>query len=122
VSGRWHLITDGGSIPTWIQTRTLNWAANLTINGDGYSTIRVPIQGDTVLNGGTGVDGQKLLLELTQDGAGNHSITLGSNFQFGSDFTSITFSVLPGMTDYVGLVYNATANKWRVVAYSRGYA
>jgi hypothetical protein len=121
VAGRWQFITDGGNLPSWVQTKELPWASTVLINGDGFTTIRIPILGDTILNGGSGVDGQKLVLELTQDPTGYHGITLGAKFQFGSDIPSLTFSILPGTTDYVGLIYNAPKDKWRVIAYSRGY-
>lgn len=121
VPGRWQSILEGGSVPTWVQTADLTWSPTMLLDASGITTLRVNLQGDTILNGGTGVDGQKLLLELTQGGTGNHAITLGTKFQFGTDITGIVFSILPGMTDYVGCVYNEPKDKWRVVAYSRGY-
>lgn len=122
VPGRWQSILDGGNLPSWVQTKSLPWASSILVNGDGITTLRIGILGDTTLNGGTGVDGQKLLLELTQEGVGNHAVTFGDKFQFGTDIPSVVLSILPGMTDYVGLVYSAPKDKWRIVAYSRGYA
>jgi hypothetical protein len=122
VPGRWLLVGgSGGNAAPWIQTKVQSWGSTMLINGDGFTTVRIPINGDSLIHMGTGTDGQKLVLELVQDSTGNHSITLGNKFKFGTDFTSITFSILPNVTDYLGLIYNAPHDEWRVVAYARGF-
>jgi hypothetical protein len=121
VAGRWRALQGSNASSSWLQNKILTWSPVVQIEAEAVTTIRIPIAGDTLLNMGMGSDGQKLVLELVQDAMGYHSITLGNKFHFGTDFTSITFSILPGSTDYVGLIYNSPTDQWRVVAYSRGF-
>lgn len=93
-----------------------------TINTDCSlsSHFYVTVAGDrTLANPTNAFDGQKIVWEITASGA-NRTITLGSNFAFGSDITGIT-SVISAKTDYIGAVYNSRAGKFHVIAYVKGY-
>lgn len=68
------------------------------------------------------VSGQKIVISFTASGA-SRTLALNSGtggFSFGSDITSLT-ATPDGTTDYVGCIYNVTANKWHVVSYSKGF-
>jgi hypothetical protein len=65
--------------------------------------------------------GQKVIWEITQDGTGTRTLTLGSNFALGTDITVVTLTTTASKTDFLGAIYNSTAGKWRVVAFAKGY-
>lgn len=101
---------------------TLTWQAVLSIASLDLKHVKVILAGATTLTIDSGVDGQRILLELIQDATGSRTLAFGgSNIVFGTDFTSITLTTTPSKTDYIGLVYNASSAKWRVVAFARGY-
>lgn len=73
----------------------------------------------TLANPANPTDGQRIAFELTASGA-DRTLTLGSAFAFGADITAIS-ATLSGKTDYLAAVYSASASKWRVVEYRKGY-
>lgn len=65
--------------------------------------------------------GQKIIIAFTASGA-NRTLALNAGtggFRFGTDVTALS-QTTQDKTDYVGCVYNATANKWDVIAYTKG--
>lgn len=106
--------------PNAVGTSTANGTTNL--DGNQKGTIQVSVTGDATINMiNGGADGQRLTLELKQDASGNHTVTLGTGFAWGADITSYTPTLTALMTDYIGLVYNATASTWRIIAIAKGY-
>ena len=67
--------------------------------------------------------GQKIVIVFVASG-GARTLTLptagAGDFAFGEDITKIT-QTTSGKTDYIGCIYDATAERWRVVAYAKGY-
>lgn len=96
-----------------------SWSASMTLTTLRCSVIRITLTGATALSLSPGEDGQKLLLELKQGGGG--SVSFDSTVAFGTDITGVTLSATTNATDYIGLVYNSTISKWRLIAFSRGY-
>lgn len=86
------------------------------------STVFVSVDAVTTINGPTsGYNGQKILFRLVQDGTG-HTVTFNTgagNFRFSVDIPSFTASVAT-LTDYVGVVYNSTANRWDILGVVKG--
>lgn len=73
---------------------------------------------------GTPSDGTKILFEIIQDAAGSRLVTWPATtggYAFGADVTSPTLSTGVNKVDYVGFIYNATANIWRCLAVAKGY-
>lgn len=68
-----------------------------------------------------GVDGQKILLRLRQDGTGNRTLAFGSGVRLGSDIPSVVLSTAANSLDYIGIVYNATDGEYDVVAVTKGF-
>ena len=97
------------------------WGATMTLTTLGYSEIRVVLAGATTVNLSAGYDGQKLLLTLVQDATGNRIVTWGTGIEWGVDVPAPTLTVVPNMTDYLGIFYSSSAAKWRGVSYARGY-
>lgn len=68
-------------------------------------------------------DGQRILYELTASAADRTpTFTTGSAgaFAFGTDITSIGV-IASGTTCFVGAVYRASVDRWRIVAVAKGY-
>lgn len=88
-------------------------ASTYTLTSTTNPTIGVP---------SNPIAGQKIVIAFTASGA-NRTLALNTGtggFRYGTDVTALTETV-SGKTDYVGAIYNSTANKWDVVAYAKGY-
>ena len=92
-----------------------------SVNVNGYDNIRFTMGASTTLSLTGAQDGQRLVLEFTQDGTGSRVLTLGSMFRFGTDITAVTLSTAANKTDKIGVIYNTTAAKFDVVAYIKGF-
>lgn len=79
------------------------------------------LTGPITINFSGGINGQKILLRLTQDATGGRVATWGTSIRLGTDIDVATLSTAAGKTDYIGFVYNATATKYDLIALSRGY-
>lgn len=99
--------------------KIIPWASSITIDPVATSTAIITLQNTTLINIADGLDRQRLLIELVQDNVGGRSVNWGTSVIFGDDITSIAPSVTPGKSDYIGLIF--VNNKWRIIAYSRGY-
>ena len=79
----------------------------------GNRTIAVP----------TGAaSGKRILIGHKASGA-DRTLDLNTGaggFRFGTDITGLT-ATTSGKTDYIGCIYNATDNKWDVIAVVKGY-
>lgn len=79
----------------------------------GNRTIAVPTNA---------ISGQEIIIAHIASGA-NRTLALNTGaggFRFGTDITGLT-ATTSGLTDYIKCIYNATASKWDVIAYVKGY-
>lgn len=84
--------------------------------------FRVTLAGNRTLGNPTNaVDGQKVVWELIQDATGSRTITLGSNFALGTSIAAVTLTTTASKRDFLGAIYNSTATKWYVIAFSKGF-
>lgn len=99
---------------TTSSTHSIDWSASdvirLTLN---HSITSFTITGAQ--------DGQKMILEVIQDGTGSRTITWPAAVRFGTDITSITLSTAAGKKDRIGLIYDGTASKYDVIAVVKGF-
>lgn len=132
----WHDVTSGGGIDyifnrnggSHLRCKNVNggrtpytYASTLTINLDVGDVVDVTLTGNPTINFAGGADGDKLVLRLKQDGTGSRTVTWGSMVRFGTDVTSPTLTTTASKTDMIGVVYNAAASKYDVVAVAKGY-
>ena len=75
----------------------------------------------TLANPTNPTDGQKVTWEIIQDATGSRTLTLGAKFALGTDISSTTLTTTASKRDFLGAVYNATADKWYVIAFVKGY-
>ncbi|MEW2451183.1 hypothetical protein AB0896_27120 [Streptomyces parvulus] len=115
------LHTPGITAPS--QVITLTDAATIATDASRGSHFKVTMAGNRTLGVPTNpTDGQRVVWEVVASG-GARTLALAAGaggFVFGSDITALTATV-SGKTDFIGAVYSATANAWRVVAYAKGY-
>jgi hypothetical protein len=98
------------------------FASVMNIDATSCDVMRIVLGADLTINVlNTGMDGQKLLLELTQDVTGGHAVTLGTGFTWGSDISVYDPSQIPGATDVIGIVRHAPSSSWRVIATAKGF-
>lgn len=97
------------------------YQASLSTSVAGVDVVRITLTGNITLGFTGGVDGQKFILELIQDGSGNRSVTYDTSVRFGSDITATVLSTAANKIDRIGVIYNATANKYDVIAFAKGY-
>lgn len=101
---------------------TLTDAATVATDASLGNHFRVTLEGNRTLGNPTNpVDGQKAIWEFVQDGVGNRTIALDTDFNFGTDVTGVTLSTAAGARDLMFAIYNSTAGVWDVLAFDRGY-
>jgi len=76
----------------------------------------------TLSNPTNSTNGKRIIWRIEQDATGGRTITLGNKFRLGTDITSVVLSTSPGITDYIGAIYNAQDDKWDVIAFVKGFA
>jgi hypothetical protein len=118
-TGVWKNIPQTSLQTTLVQTPT--YAANTTINWASGNIARITLTGNIAITNSGAYDGQKLLLELKQDGVGGRTVSFTSETRFGTDITSITLSSTANKIDKIGLIYNATDLKYDVIAFVKGF-
>ena len=93
----------------------------ITPNAVSATTLDVTVTGNVTINGPTnGYDGQKLTIRVNSDAS--HTVTLTGGpggFLFGTTIPSYTNTL--GATDYIGVIYRASAPGWDVVSLSQGF-
>ena len=114
--------------PAWINAVTSNinisapsWASSMTLTTNIYSTIRITLGGSTALTLSAGVDDQRLMIELKQDGTGTRLVSAWTNVAFSTDLPAIVLSTTINVTDYLLFVYNTTTAKWRFLSKNGGF-
>lgn len=86
---------------------------HFVLTAAGNRTIAVPTNP---------VDGQVIVIQHIASGSARTlALNTGTGgFAFGTDITALS-ATSSGLTDYIQCVYNSTANKWRVIAYVKGF-
>lgn len=104
---------------------TLTDAATIATDVSLSNHFRVTLAGNRTLGVPTNpYDGQKITWEIIQDATGSRTLTLASGtggFAFGTDITGITLTTTASKRDFLGAIYNATAQRWYVVAFTKGF-
>lgn len=101
---------------------TLTDGATIAVDASLGNYFRLNLTGDHTLGTPSNpVDGQRIVVEVTQGSGGTHLLTLNSSYAFSDDMTTITLSTAAGKKDLIGLIYNSTVSKWLVVAFIKGF-
>lgn len=108
-----NLVTSQVQLPGYAASKTIDWSLG--------NVARITLTGNITITNSGAYDGQKLMLELTQDGTGSRTVAWTSETRFGTDITTVTLTTTASKMDRIGLVYNATAGKYDVVAVVKGF-
>lgn len=102
--------------------QALTDAATIETDASTGTHFRVVLGGNRTLdNPSHAADGERVIWEIVQDATGSRILTLGSRFALGTDIAVVTLSTTPNTRDFLGAIYNSTANLWYVIAFAKGY-
>ena len=97
--------------------------STLTPNAALSNIFHIDATGDFTLDGpSNGVDGQRIVVRIKQDGTGSRILTLGTGIALGADIIAVTLSTGIDVTDYLGLIFNSLSNAWHVISFIKGFA
>lgn len=100
-------------------------AATIAVDASLGNTFRVTLGGNRTMGVPTNpTNGQRIMFEIIQDGTGSRTITFSGGaggFSYGTDITGVTLTTTASKRDFVGAVYNSTANTWYIIAFVKGY-
>jgi hypothetical protein len=121
------MIAAGGIAPTKITLATVVLTDGATVALDVISRAayyRLVAAGDRIITTPQNpLDGQKIIIQHVASG-GARTLTIQNGFafafRFGTDIPGLT-ATASGKTDYIGAIYNATDQRWDVVAYTKGF-
>jgi len=99
----------------------LAYAPTLVADFARADTIRVTLGGSPTLTLTSAADGQRCVLELTQDAVGGRVVSFGSEVRLGTDVGAIDLSSTPGLTDRLGFIYSTASRTFDLVAIAKGF-
>lgn len=101
-------------------------AATIATDASLGNVFTVTLGGNRTLGAPSNpTNGQKCIWSFKQDGTGSRTLSTAGGaggFRFGTDIASVSLSATPGVTDYMGAMYNGAAGVWDVLAFVRGLA
>lgn len=102
---------------------TLTYAATTLTNAGAGDIFKVTLTGNTILGNPTNAkNGQGIIWQITQGGAGSYTITLDTKFVIpDSATTPLAWSTAIGDMDIFAAIYDSTADKFFVVSMIPGY-
>lgn len=103
--------------------KTITFSSAITVDTATTTFGIITLTGNTTIDfAGATIDGQQILLRLTQDGAGGHVVTWGTSVAFSTDLpVSTPLTTTASKTDYVMLRFNAISGKYDFTAVMRGF-
>ena len=113
-------VEQGGLAPAVV---TLTDAATITVDASLGNDFRVTIAGNrTMGNPANPTNGQQMIFQVTQGGAGSFQLTWGSGYEFTTALPQPSLSTAPGHTDVFGFIYNAAVGSWLLTAFVNGFS
>jgi hypothetical protein len=102
---------------------TLTDASTVAVDASlgNHFRLLLTASGHTLGNPTNAVDGQKILFEIIQAAGGGDTLALDTKFAFGLGITSFTMTATANKRDFIGVVYNSSADKFYVIALAQGY-
>lgn len=112
--------------PVVVAPVTLTDGATINTNAALSNHFRVTIgaSGRSFAAPTNPVDGQRIVYEIIQNGSGTGTVSFSTGtgaFAFGTDIVTYVLTTTASKRDFVGCVYNSTANKWYIIAVAKGY-
>lgn len=121
-------LNSSGKVPVAqiANATTLTDGATINLDASLGNLFRVTLGGNRTLAAPTNAtDGQRIILEVIQDGTGGRTLTLttGSSgaFAYGTDITTLTLTGTASKRDLVGFIYSGSASRWLVTSVIKGF-
>jgi hypothetical protein len=118
-------IADLASVAPVVMTPiTVTYGASTTIDVTGAADSRahrMTLTGALTLNFTGAADGQKVWVELIQDGTGSRVVTLGTSVAYGTTIPSFVATTTASKKDILGFVYSSSASKYLLVGVAKGF-
>ena len=99
----------------------LAYASTLVADFARADTVRVTLGGSPTMTLTGAADGQRCVLELTQDAVGGRVVSFGPEVRLGAEFGAIDLSSASGLTDRLGFIYSAAGATFDLVAIAKGF-
>jgi hypothetical protein len=110
----------GGSLV--VSADTLTDAATIAVDAALGNVFTVTLGGNRTLGNPTNAtNGQKILFRIRQDGTGTRTLALDTKYRLGTSITSTTLTTTAAKTDYLGVIYHSTDDKFDVIAFVKGF-
>lgn len=102
----------------------LTFATTIAVDASLGNYARVTLTASTGTLGApsNAVDGQALIVEISQDATGSRTMAWNAAWQFSTLFASPTLSTAANAIDMVAFIYNSTKAKWICVGNAIGVA
>jgi hypothetical protein len=111
-------ITAGQVAPAVVN---LSYSSAILVDASAGNDYRVTLTGNaTISSPSNGVDGQRITIQIAQDGTGSRKVTWGSGYLFGAAGAP-TLSTGANLVDVIGFVYNVAAGGWLGVGAALGF-
>ncbi len=99
----------------------LAYVSTLVADFSRADTVRVTLGGSPTITLTGAADGQRCVLELTQDAVGGRVVSFGPEVRLGAEIAAIDLSSTPGLTDRLGFIYSAASATFDLVAIAKGF-
>jgi len=96
-------------------------AASIAVDATLGDVFTVTLGGNRTLANPTGaINGQKMVFRIRQDATGSRTLAYDTKFRFNTDIPSVTLTTTLSKTDYIGVMYHSTDDKFDVIALTKG--
>lgn len=113
-----HTTITAGVVAPAVITLTIGSSGTVAVDAALGNDFRLNLtKAATAGNPAGGVDGQRITIQVTQNGG---SLTWGGQYNFGAAGAP-TLSAKSGNTDVLGFVYNASLGSWLCVGAALGF-
>jgi hypothetical protein len=100
---------------------TVTYAASIQYDASTGNHFRITLAGNPTISAPLNpADGQKITVELVQDGTGGRTVSWGAGFDFGTASAPV-LSTAAGRRDLAGWVYSAPLGSWMYAGTLFGY-
>lgn len=129
-----YCATDTGVMSMWTgaawvplissqAAQTIAGATATVTPSAGIDTIAITLQHSVTITMANGiVGGQRVRLELIQDGTGSRTVAFDSTVEFGTTIASFTATTTATKRDLVELVWSSGAGKWMFYNVAKAFA
>lgn len=119
----WEIATPVAAAVSNADTVDLIYSSTITTDASVAGIFNVLLTGNaTLANPVNADDGKTVRWRIKQDSVGGRSLTLGDKFSIPAAVPSpLPFSTLANKTDLLAATYDATRDRWDVVAFIYGY-